>query len=104
AFFTHKLTWTHQSEYCLLALRRDDRELDLACLDKVDSVRIVSLRKELRALPTLQQSLAFDNVLKHVLGRQTGILGFESFCIPCSHNGYSTRSHCDKSRVSQETE
>ena len=81
-------TRPHHSEYRLLAVSRDDSELGLTGLDKVDRVSRVSLRKEFRALSTFQQGLSSDNSPKQALDGETGLFGFECSCLPRSlHKG-----------------
>src|SRR5690348_9582124 len=46
ASFTKKLTRPEHGHYCFLALSREDSDLHLARLNKIDPVRVVSLRKD----------------------------------------------------------
>src|SRR5205807_5910560 len=88
AFFAQEVTRPHHSECRFLALSRDDSELDLTGLDKIDSFRRLSLRKEFRAFLTFQQRLSSDNVSKEAIDSGTGLFGFECSCLPWSfHKG-----------------
>ena len=50
AFSAKEITGTHHPEHCLLALLRDDSKANRTRLDKIDSVRLLPLMKEFRAL------------------------------------------------------
>src|SRR5688572_25757275 len=88
AFSTEKVMRAHRRKRRLLPVRRDDRELNLASLNKVDSVRFLSLRKECRVIRTLQQSFTLVDFQQQRLDADVAhfILGrFRLRC--CCHYG-----------------
>ena len=67
ASFAKKLTRSGHRQYCFLALPRDDTELHLARLNKIDRVRLVSLRKDWRLFLELQYMFANQNAFEQAL-------------------------------------
>jgi hypothetical protein len=67
ASFTKKLTRTQQGQHCFLALSRHDSDLHLARLNKINRVRLVSLRKDGRVFLELQYMFAHHNAFEQAL-------------------------------------
>src|SRR5205085_11063954 len=80
--FTKKLTRTQEREYRFLALSRDDGDLHLARLNKIDRVRGVSLRKGSRVFLEMQYVFARDNVLQQVLDMRVDFSDVELCDLP----------------------
>src|SRR5947207_10014324 len=84
ASFTQEVTRTQRIPYSFLTLSRDDSHLHFSSLNKIDSVRLFSLRKEFCALAKSYQILTRDNVFEHAFDGGIDLRGFQPGKLPCS--------------------
>src|SRR6185369_11792998 len=83
AYFTQEVTRPQRIQYHSLALSRDDSDLHLSSLNKIDSVRLFSLRKEFCVPTKSYKILTHDNVFEHALDGGIDLRGFQPSNLPC---------------------
>ena len=91
ASFTQEVTRTQCIQYCYPALSRDYSDLHFSSLNKIDSVRLFSLRKEFCALAKSYQMLTRDNVFEQAIDGGLDLRGFQPSNIACTlHSKHSS--------------
>src|SRR6187549_1846570 len=90
AFFTEKVMRAQSRKSRLPGLRRNDCELNLASLNKVNSIRFLSLRKECRVFRTFQPSFTLEDFQQQRLEADVGDFFLRRFRLTCCcHYGHS---------------